>query len=88
MTNMGCACGLAACDRCFEAACVRRAMWTPGIVTLLDGFERQIEAAEAHLANRSRGGQQVPFHGDFAGSSPSALGGLRWWLKAFRESLK
>lgn len=88
MCRPGSGCGLTACDTCFEYACVRRAMWTPGIVTLLDGFEREIEAAEEHLASRGKGGQQVSFHGDFAGAAPSTLGRLRWWLRAFREALR
>jgi len=58
----------------------------PSLYLLLEGFEQEIEAAERHLSNRTRGGQQVPFHGDFAGIAPSALGRLRWWLRAFREA--
>lgn len=49
-----------------------------------DGFVASVEDAGRH-ARRPRGGQQVPFHGDFAGVQPSALGRLEWWAKRFKD---
>lgn len=37
-------------------------------------------ASEANLA-RGRGGQHVPFHGDFASAVPSVLVQLEWWAQ-------
>lgn len=47
-----------------------------------DGFIAAVKDAAAH-ARRPRGGQQVPFHGDFANIQPSALGRLEWWARNF-----
>jgi hypothetical protein len=67
-------------------AAVEAAFRGPNIHLLLEGFEREIEAALAHHS-RPRGGQQVPFHGDFVNVSVSGLIKMKWWLKAFREAL-
>ena len=50
-------------------------------------FCETAEAAIAH-ADAPRGGQHVPFHGDFHNLPPSALGRLRWWAKCGRAALK
>jgi hypothetical protein len=44
-----------------------------------------VEAAEAY-ATRPQGGQQVPFHGDFASVPPSTRGQLRWWARRLKEA--
>ena len=54
-----------------------------GIVRM---FCETVEAAEAHW-NRSPGGLQVPFHGDFATSNPSSRSRLVWWARKLRESI-
>lgn len=43
-----------------------------------ESFAEMAEAAIAHH-ERGKGGQQVPFHGDFAHVPPSAVRTLRWW---------
>jgi hypothetical protein len=50
-------------------------------------FCETAEAAIQH-AEAPRGGQHVPFHGDFHNLQPSALGRLRWWAKCGRAALK
>lgn len=43
------------------------------------------EAVAAHCAPKT--GMQVPFHGDFACTTPSTIGRLRWWARQFRHVL-
>lgn len=63
----------------------RRVPWAPpSMAALLDSFEEEI--LRASEARQRTGGQQVPFHGDFAAASPSMLNRLRWWAQAFREA--
>jgi len=54
---------------------------------LLQGFEEEIARAERNIQNRGKGGQHVPFHGDFANVPPFGLSRLRWWARAFQEVL-
>lgn len=58
------------------------------LVLLARAFAETAEAAVAAHEARGRGGQQVPFHGDFARVPPSDVGRLRWWAKEFRQALK
>lgn len=51
----------------------------------VDGFSAVVDAAARH-ARRPRGGQQVPFHGDFAGAGPSVVTRLEWWARTLREA--
>ena len=52
----------------------------------LDVFAGVAErAVEEH--RRPKTGQQVPFHGDFAGAPPSVIGRLEWWAREFRARL-
>jgi len=53
--------------------------------SLLEGFELEVEARAADLA-RGKGGQNVPFHGDFVSVPPSALNRLKWWSRELREA--
>ncbi len=53
---------------------------------LLQAFDDEIEARAADLA-RGKGGQHVPFHGDFASVPPSALNRLKWWSRELRAAL-
>lgn len=48
-------------------------------------FRDEVERA-AH-SRRLRGGQQVPYHGDFAGATPYILSRLEWWARFFAEAL-
>jgi hypothetical protein len=52
------------------------------------GFVEAVESADAHAAG-PRGGQQVPFHGDFAnvGASLSLRTALNWWVRTMRATL-
>lgn len=50
-----------------------------------EGFIESVEAAGSH-ARRGRGGQQVPFHGDFANIQPSALGQLERFVRRFKDA--
>lgn len=43
-------------------------------------------AVEAHAA-RGKGGQQVPYHDDFASAVPSVLSRLQWWARTFSEAI-
>ena len=58
---------------------LRAAIWA-----VIDMFE----GAVANQENRGRGGQHVPYHGDFATMSPSSVGQMRKWARDLREALK
>lgn len=62
-------------------------MSDPTVEAALDAFRDAIERAEANL-NRPRGGQHVPFHGDFASAAPSTIRELRWWERTLRTALE
>ena len=49
------------------------------------GFIAEVDSAAQHFDSRGKGGQQVPFFGDFASVAPSTLGCLKWWARRFRE---
>ena len=51
-----------------------------------ESFASTAEAAVAHH-RAPKGGQQVPFHGDFANVMPSVVARLEWWARAFRAVL-
>ncbi len=53
---------------------------------LLDGLQDEIKQARAHLV-RPRGGQQVPFFGEFAQVPPSGLNRLERCVRLIREVL-
>ena len=53
---------------------------------LFSGFADAVQAAVDH-AQRPKGGQQVPFQGDFANAGPGTLARLEWWARAFRTAL-
>jgi hypothetical protein len=53
---------------------------------LVEALVREMEDAIAHR-ERPRGGQQVPFFGDFAQAPPSLIARLRWWVRELRSSL-
>jgi len=54
---------------------------------LLDGLRAEIEAATDYQAHRGKGGQHVPFHGDFAHVPLSGLHRLAWWERALRGAV-
>ena len=58
-----------------------------GMRGVLESFIGTAEAAVRHAENRGKGGQQVPFHGDFHEIAPSTVGRLRWWAKRMAEAL-
>lgn len=53
----------------------------------MESFAESVDAAERYWA-RTHGGQQVPFHGDFASSPPGVRGRLVWWAQFFRDAAK
>jgi len=57
------------------------------LAAMLDAFATTAEAAVREHLTRGKGGQQVPFHGDFANVPPSAVGRLRWWAREMRAVL-
>ncbi len=61
-------------------------MTTEKLTAFLDAFASEVEAAQRHH-ERPTGGQQVPFHGDFANLLPSTRAKLNWWARAAREVL-
>lgn len=52
-------------------------------------FVYTIDSAEQHFETRDKGGQQVPFHGDFVGAwqLPSTWSRLMWWRNFLRAAL-
>lgn len=59
------------------------------LVAVVSSFADTAEAAvqEFERQRDKRGGQQVPFHGDFAGAGPSVISRLRWWAERMRAAL-
>lgn len=55
---------------------------------LVAGFIEAVQAARDAASARGKGGQQVPYHGDFASAPPSVLGQLKWWADRLQELLK
>lgn len=56
--------------------------------TLRETVEWFIEAVEsAKRARESKGGQQVPFHGDFASINPSSAKALDYWAARLKLAL-
>ena len=53
---------------------------------LVRGFEEEVVAATE--ARRGKGGQHVPFFGDFCSAPPSTLSRLAWWAREFRRALR
>jgi len=51
----------------------------------VEAFVDTVERADAHW-NSDRGGQQVPFHGDFAYVPPSTQNRLRWWAARLKRA--
>lgn len=58
---------------------LRAAIWA-----IIDTFD----AAVANFESRGKGGQQVPFHGDFASMPPSSAQTMRRWSRDLREALR
>jgi hypothetical protein len=52
----------------------------------VDNFVDTVNRADAHWGSE-RGGQQVPFHGDFGYIPPSAQNRLRWWAARLKRVL-
>lgn len=50
---------------------------------LYDELEVIRDTFKAAIANhrKGKGGQQVPYHGDFASMPPSSIGQMEWWVK-------
>lgn len=52
----------------------------------VEAFIETVNAA-VRANRRGRGGQHVPFHGDFCAASPSVMGRLEWWARNLGEHL-
>ena len=52
----------------------------------MEGWCDEVDRFGRHL--RNTGGMRVPYHGDFAGCSPSTLARMEWWAREFRARLK
>lgn len=57
------------------------------LAAVVEAMAETFEAAVQHHRG-PRGGQQVPFHGDFANVSPSAVRRMEWWARELREAAK
>lgn len=56
------------------------------LLTLVEGFCSAVDDATRAHDSRGLGGQQVPFHGDFASALPSTMIQLRWWARELRTA--
>jgi hypothetical protein len=54
------------------------------LALLSEHFTDAVQRAVTEMQNRGKGGQHVPFHGDFASAPPSTLSRLGWWAREFR----
>lgn len=54
--------------------------------SLVDAVDDEADAALRNL-QRTPGGQQVPFHGDFVGCNVRGLKRIKWWMRELRTSL-
>ena len=63
-------------------------MTVPSLEDRVRAFAETVNAAAAAFRARGAGGQHVPFHGDFASLTPSALNRLEWWSKHLTEGIK
>ena len=55
---------------------------------LQEAVESFIEVAELAISSkRNKGGQQVPYHGDFCSIPPSTIRDLEQWVKIFKVAL-
>lgn len=52
----------------------------------VEAFIETVNAA-VRANRRGRGGQHVPFHGDFCSAPPSVMGRLEWWARNLGEHL-
>lgn len=55
---------------------------------LYDEIEFIKETFEAAISSKEKkGGQQVPYHGDFASAPPSVINQMRWWVNRWKAIL-
>ena len=56
----------------------------------LDGITEEFERTVRHVDSKGKGGQHVPFHGDFASACqlPSFISRARWWATHLRTAIK
>ena len=56
----------------------------------LEGIAEEFESTVRHIDSKGRGGQHVPFHGDFASACqlPSFCSRAKWWATHLRAALK
>lgn len=53
---------------------------------MVHGLFLEVEAAKAYRS-APKGGQQVPFNGDFASVPPSGLSRLSWWVRELGRAM-
>ena len=58
-------------------------------VAALGAIAEEFESTVRHIDSKGKGGQQVPFHGDFASACqlPSFCSRARWWNEFLRAAL-
>ena len=78
------------------AGCSLAAAWRSSgdPMARIDALERMLEAicdefesTVRHAENRGKGGQQAPFHGDFASAPPSTVRAIAMWARDIRAVL-
>lgn len=58
------------------------------LLLLEEAAEGFVEVSQAAInSKRQKGGQQVPYHGDFASIPPSTIRDLEYWQKRFNLAL-
>jgi hypothetical protein len=72
----------------YKAECARWKAENAGMRGVLESFIGTAEAAIHHQETKNKGGQQVPFFGDFHESTPSTAARLRWWKKRMEKALE
>lgn len=76
----GCNCGGAMTEEIFSLEKKR--------VLLAEAIDSFIEVAQLAInSKRNKGGQQVPYHGDFASVPPSTVRDLEHWVNRFKAAL-
>lgn len=54
----------------------------------IESFAESVDAADQHHWQDRRGGQHVPYHGDWACAVPSVRSQLKWWARHLRDATK
>lgn len=58
------------------------------VAPVVESFAETVKAAARAMDSRGKGGQQVPFHGDFCAAGPSVMNRLEWWARQLSTAMK